>query len=232
MSIRKSVTKSNGREREWALQNALRAIRGLRGLTSPSVETVIAIVASEFRITPQDVTGSSRWVVDVMGRHIAMTLAYLLCDVSATQIGAHFKKVDHTTVLHAFRKYGEEVYQLCVVNGVRAVFDRKKKQDQKREGLQLHYDKAQRKLANSLARLIPWQEAPALGEEIFPHLPASHRTQVLRSLRHHGYVSAEGSGLLIGGGRELLGWRITERGLLKYDELKHLLAPPGIRKAA
>ena len=70
---------------------------------SPPVRAYIVAAAAAFRVTADDVLGSSRERSIVDARHVAMALVYAGTTLSLPEVGAEFDR-DHTTVLSALRR--------------------------------------------------------------------------------------------------------------------------------
>jgi chromosomal replication initiator protein len=69
--------------------------------------TIMAQTASFFKLTLEDLCGTSRSRALVEARQIAMYLCRELTDLSLPKIGQTFGGRDHTTVMHADRKIRE-----------------------------------------------------------------------------------------------------------------------------
>ncbi len=72
--------------------------------TPPETREVIRVTAQYFGLKNRNLTGSSRRKLDVLARSIAMFLMRELTQHSYHQIGLHFGRRDHTTVIHACKK--------------------------------------------------------------------------------------------------------------------------------
>ncbi len=70
---------------------------------------IMEVTAGYFRITLDDLTGSSRVATIAQARQIAMYLCREMTDLSLPKIGAKFGGRDHSTVLHAVRKISEKI---------------------------------------------------------------------------------------------------------------------------
>jgi chromosomal replication initiator protein len=70
---------------------------------------IIAQTASYFGLSIDDLCGSSRTRVLTTARQIAMYLCRELTDLSLPKIGQQFGGKDHTTVMHAVKKIGEQM---------------------------------------------------------------------------------------------------------------------------
>lgn len=70
---------------------------------SPSdLERILAVVASHYKVTADEILGKGRTEPVVTARHIAMRLCRETLNMSTVRIGDHFNR-DHTTVLYALR---------------------------------------------------------------------------------------------------------------------------------
>lgn len=67
-------------------------------------EEILAIVSQKYRIGAKTIRGASRKKTAVMARHEAMWMMRVYCGLSYPQIGIFFGR-DHTSVVHAVRKY-------------------------------------------------------------------------------------------------------------------------------
>ncbi len=69
---------------------------------------VIAAVADYYNVPAEDITGPKRNKEIVLPRQMAMFLCREMVDLSLEMIGRAFKR-DHTTVMHACQKIGQEI---------------------------------------------------------------------------------------------------------------------------
>lgn len=69
--------------------------------------TILASVASEFAVTPDQLTGQCRDVPLVRARHAAIFLIRELTSLSLWQIGRKIGNRDHTTILHGIARTTE-----------------------------------------------------------------------------------------------------------------------------
>jgi chromosomal replication initiator protein len=120
--IAKSVT-HNGRDLEGAVNRLLAhdiggqpvtlatAEREMRDLIRPAepkrvrIEDIQRVVARQYNVSRADLLCSRRTANVVRPRQLAMYLAKILTMRSLPEIGRHFGGRDHTTVLHAVRKF-------------------------------------------------------------------------------------------------------------------------------
>ncbi|MEO0079386.1 MAG: chromosomal replication initiator protein DnaA [candidate division WOR-3 bacterium] len=65
---------------------------------------IIAVVAEQFGISPQELRGTSRTKQFVLARQVAMFLMRTKLNLSLKEIGGYFGGKDHTTVMHALEK--------------------------------------------------------------------------------------------------------------------------------
>jgi chromosomal replication initiation ATPase DnaA len=70
----------------------------------PFVETILQVVADQFKLTTEDLKSSQRTAQFVKPRQIAMYLAKTHTFRSYPDIGKRIGGRDHTTVLHGFKK--------------------------------------------------------------------------------------------------------------------------------
>jgi Bacterial dnaA protein helix-turn-helix len=198
------------RERDWVLQIAGRAIDHLHGVKFPTPKIINIVIAYEFQITPVDITGRSLWCIDVAARQIAMTLTYLTTHYTTKQLGEHFGKVDHTTILHAYRKYSEDVIALCNTHGV-PVYVRAKGEKRVHNERPHRKISKRRKLFWALKALELWKDAPAIASDIFKNTTKNKSVGLMCMLRNHGYA--------VGHGSHTMWWQITESGLKVLQSL-------------
>ncbi|RRD63702.1 chromosomal replication initiator protein DnaA [Fretibacterium sp. OH1220_COT-178] len=72
-----------------------------------TIESIQAVVAESFGMSPDDLASSKRTADIALARQIAMYLCRELTELSLQKIGHAFRKKDHTTVIHAQRKIGQ-----------------------------------------------------------------------------------------------------------------------------
>jgi chromosomal replication initiator protein len=72
-----------------------------------SVEVIQRVVAEHFGVAPDLLMAKIRTQPIARARMVAMALSVRLTGLSLKQVGAHFGKRDHTTVLHAREKVAE-----------------------------------------------------------------------------------------------------------------------------
>jgi chromosomal replication initiator protein len=70
-----------------------------------TVRTIIETVSKVYVVMVQEMLGPRRAQALVDARHAAIVLAYIITKHSLPVIGRAFGGRDHTTVLHAVRKY-------------------------------------------------------------------------------------------------------------------------------
>ncbi len=125
--IAKSVS-SNIRELEGAL-NKVMAYARLTGraidielaeraladiMTEPAarevtVDYIQEVVGKYYNVTPEEIRSKRRTADISYARHVAMYLSRMLIDTALLKIGSEFGNRDHTTVIHACNKIGEEL---------------------------------------------------------------------------------------------------------------------------
>lgn len=74
-----------------------------------TVEDIQSVVAEEFGLSIDDLTSSKRTAELAYARQIAMFLCREMTDTSLQSIARAFRKKDHTTVIHAQRKVGDQI---------------------------------------------------------------------------------------------------------------------------
>ena len=72
-----------------------------------SPELIIEVVAQQYSLSPEDVTGKKRSREIAMPRQIAMYICREMTSLSTTSIGRAFGDRDHTTVMHGCDKIAE-----------------------------------------------------------------------------------------------------------------------------
>lgn len=94
---------------EINLEMAMRALSDLMGQRERriAVDTVQRVVANHYGIGPDLLMAKIRTQPIARARMVAMALCVRLTGLSLKQVGAHFGKRDHTTVLHAREKVAE-----------------------------------------------------------------------------------------------------------------------------
>ena len=75
----------------------------------PALKSIVQVVGRHFRIKTKDLLGPSRKRPVVAARGVAILLARRLTKCSLEQIGKHFGKRDHTTILHACRQTEQNI---------------------------------------------------------------------------------------------------------------------------
>ena len=70
---------------------------------------IIKTVADHFNISPDDMCSKKKSQDIVYPRQIAMYLCRILTETSLQSIGTALGRKDHTTVMHALEKIGNEV---------------------------------------------------------------------------------------------------------------------------
>ena len=86
---------------------------GIPELESPATvdlpRRIIRATAKQFGVRVRDLLGPSRRKSIVTPRAVAMFLIRELTDQSLLDVGQHFRRRDHTTVLHAYRKIEKQL---------------------------------------------------------------------------------------------------------------------------
>ena len=87
----------------------------LKDFTNSTVEitptNIISFVAQYYKLTFEDIVGSSRTKNVAAARQMAMYLSRELTSMSLVDIGATFGGRDHSTVMHACRKISSEMQE-------------------------------------------------------------------------------------------------------------------------
>lgn len=106
--------------RQISIDQYLRKIQPLEGVGPTvakklevkrgAIDKVIGVVAQDFYLTPEEITGPSRRIDIVMARHVA---AYLLfnsqLDMSYRVVALGLGRNDHTTTINAIRRVEEQM---------------------------------------------------------------------------------------------------------------------------
>lgn len=87
------------------LQSVLAEQESARASRYPSIAVIQKVVARHFRVSVVDMQSQRRTAEVVLPRQVAMCLSKRLTLRSLPEIGRRFGGRDHTTVLHAVRKY-------------------------------------------------------------------------------------------------------------------------------
>lgn len=74
------------------------------------VAEVIEAVADEYGFTPEQITGERGNQQLAFARHLAMHIAYNICNKSLERIGIEFGGRDHSTVIHARKNIKKCLY--------------------------------------------------------------------------------------------------------------------------
>ena len=74
------------------------------------VADVIEAVAAEYGFTPEQLTGERGNQQLAFARHLAMHIAYNVCNKSLQRIGFEFGGRDHSTVIHARKNIQKCLY--------------------------------------------------------------------------------------------------------------------------
>ena len=97
---------------EITLELAIEALKDYIGkavLTKNKIEQVIALVANNYNITPEDITSKKRLKKIAVPRQIAMYICRFHLKESLPKIGSAFGGKDHTTVMHSVNKIKDEL---------------------------------------------------------------------------------------------------------------------------
>lgn len=95
-----------------SLELARTALAGRIGANAPRAvtpELIIEVVARQYSVTPEDLTGKKRSQDIALPRQVAMYICRQMTSLSTTNIGRVFGGRDHTTVLHGCDKVAEAV---------------------------------------------------------------------------------------------------------------------------
>jgi len=117
-ALRKILAYSRFNQKEISIPLAREALRDLLSIQNRqiSVENIQKTVADYYKIKVADMYSKKRPASIARPRQIAMYLAKELTQKSLPEIGELFGGRDHTTVLHAVRKIGNERQQLTELN--------------------------------------------------------------------------------------------------------------------
>lgn len=74
-----------------------------------TVSFIQEIVGHFYGISPEELRSARRTKEISFARHVAMYLSRMLLDMTLADIGAEFKRKDHTSVIHACNKIAEEI---------------------------------------------------------------------------------------------------------------------------
>ena len=117
-ALRKCLAYSRFNQKEISILLAREALRDLLSIQNRqiSVENIQKTVADYYKIKVADMYSKKRPASIARPRQIAMYLAKELTQKSLPEIGELFGGRDHTTVLHAVRKIGQERQQATELN--------------------------------------------------------------------------------------------------------------------
>jgi chromosomal replication initiator protein len=117
-ALRKILAYSRFNQKEVSIQLAREALRDLLSIQNRqiSVENIQKTVADYYKIKVADMYSKKRPASIARPRQIAMYLAKELTQKSLPEIGELFGGRDHTTVLHAVRKIGQERQNVTELN--------------------------------------------------------------------------------------------------------------------
>ena len=117
-ALRKCLAYSRFNQKEISIPLAREALRDLLSIQNRqiSVENIQKTVADYYKIKVADMYSKKRPASIARPRQIAMYLAKELTQKSLPEIGELFGGRDHTTVLHAVRKIGQERQQATELN--------------------------------------------------------------------------------------------------------------------
>ncbi|MCD6361693.1 MAG: chromosomal replication initiator protein DnaA [Armatimonadetes bacterium] len=92
-----------------------------------SLDEILALVAAELDVPPEDVVSKKRRADIAWARQVAIYLARELTDNSLARIGEFFGGRDHSTVLHSYNKVAEQMERdqqtLWLINDLKAAFE-------------------------------------------------------------------------------------------------------------
>ena len=95
-----------------SLELARTALAGRIGAQAPRAvtpELIIEVVARQYSVSPEDLTGKKRSQEIALPRQVAMYICRQMTSLSTTSIGRAFGGRDHTTVLHGCDKVSEAI---------------------------------------------------------------------------------------------------------------------------
>lgn len=106
------------RRQQWAAtQTESLATPSEQPTGTPSISAIVRLVARHFRLRSADLLGPSRRQTTVHARGVAIYLTRTLLDLSFEEIGRHFGRRDHSTVLHAYHKVAEALAANAALQG-------------------------------------------------------------------------------------------------------------------
>lgn len=169
----------------------------------PTLHEIRDAVCEAFRIETNDIIKQSRWNIDRMARQAVMALAWRLTDRSLVKIASVLGAVDHTSVLHANRKYADVIERVMGPEEVAKKPRRLTKKELEADTLYM-----------ALGRLIKWSVEEALShtEDIFPEWSVERGTGRLLDLRRRGYAESEKI-------ENELYWRATPAGRRAFQKM-------------
>lgn len=94
---------------EITLELAQEVLRDLVKRPEVDIDAIQRVVATYFHLKPSDLRSNRRTKELVHPRQVAMYLARKITRASYPEIGRHFGKKDHTTVMYSVRKVEEEL---------------------------------------------------------------------------------------------------------------------------
>ena len=90
-------------------RQVVQQILGRKAASQVTVDEVIRVVASDFKLREVQLAGKGRKQDVAHARQVAMYLARDLTGASLVAIGLHFAGRDHTTVIHACKTVGKKM---------------------------------------------------------------------------------------------------------------------------
>ena len=90
--------------------------------TKIDIETIVNTTAEYFNISPEEITGDCRKKEISLPRHIAIYLCRKFLELPYESIGEFFSGRNHTTIMHATNKIGNDIKSnLTVVKAINKI---------------------------------------------------------------------------------------------------------------
>jgi chromosomal replication initiator protein len=116
-ALNQLVTLSRLHDRLPSLEDVARHFQEQAAVSRLTVDRIAEHVGRYFRIDPRHLQSRRRYQNVLVPRQVGMYLARQLTELSLQQIGSYFGGRDHSTVLHACRKIGQQLDQDVVLCG-------------------------------------------------------------------------------------------------------------------
>jgi hypothetical protein len=210
MSKRPFMQDREARHFEAAMRRALVEVS-----SESTLREIRAAVVKAFGVEVGDIMQTSRFIIDVMARQAFMAMSRRLTEHSTTEIGALCGDVDHTTVLHACRKY-------------RDVLDRvlgpepEPTENRVKRSARTKAEWIEERRHDHLARLVEWsvEDSWSATEDVYPEINQIAANRRLQILRQRGWAESE----LF---ENNIWWRVTPLGRKAFQRRKEELLAGG-----